>query len=198
MAKRTCSTQHNRRSASRSDSVLTAGRLRESNSILARVDVNRHVPEFGAPRPVIPHRTFRTPVRLPGTKRRWKRASHRILSFSASLQALAGGFAFLWVPLCWVALAGILTIPWLPNRRQAVALAWVPVSCILACSFAEDFQPRYNAAVTPFVAAVALFPITWFVGRWISKAGAPRSNRSEPSMNPVQATVASDFVDVSY
>lgn len=85
-----------------------------------------------------------------------------LAGFSAAAARFAQGlndpFGGLWQLLCWLAVAGIAVIPWWRQRRLLLATAWVPIGYILTTSFVEYYLPRYNVAVTPFVAVLALLP----------------------------------------
>lgn len=69
-----------------------------------------------------------------------------------------------WPILCWAALGGLLCGILLPGRALALALAWVPAGYLLSSAGVEYFSPRYNAAVAPFVAALAVIPLPTLCG----------------------------------
>ena len=65
----------------------------------------------------------------------------------------------LWPVLCWVAIAGMVFGVLLPQRILVMAMAWVPIGYLLSSAAVEFFSPRYNAAVVPIVAALAVIPL---------------------------------------
>lgn len=70
-------------------------------------------------------------------------------------------FGPVWKALCWMAVVGVVLIPWMRGRRLLLAVAWVPLGYIVTTSFIEYYLPRYNVAITPLVAGVALLPLVW-------------------------------------
>lgn len=64
-----------------------------------------------------------------------------------------------WPVLCWFAIAGIFLGLMSAQRALVLALAWVPIGYLLASASAEYFNPRFNAPIIPFVAALAVIPL---------------------------------------
>ena len=76
----------------------------------------------------------------------------------ASQWALETLHGLLWPLLCGAAIAGAL-LGLLSRRRLLVlALIWVPLGYMLLTACIEEFCPRYNAPIVPFVAALAMLP----------------------------------------
>jgi hypothetical protein len=67
--------------------------------------------------------------------------------------------ATIWPILCWLALAGTLLGLIHPQRGMVAALACIPIGYLLASGAVEYFSPRYNAAIEPFVAALAVLAL---------------------------------------
>lgn len=65
----------------------------------------------------------------------------------------------LWPMLCWSAVAGAVLGLRSPRPGLSLALAWVPVGYLLSSASVESFSPRFNAAIVPFVAALAVIPL---------------------------------------
>jgi hypothetical protein len=63
-----------------------------------------------------------------------------------------------WPILCWLAVAGGLLAFWSRERPVVAAVAWIPTGYLLAGACVEYFNPRYNAAIVPFVAILAMLP----------------------------------------
>jgi hypothetical protein len=85
-------------------------------------------------------------------------------------QVIADIFGPTWTVLCWLAVTGVFVIRWFQRRNLLVALAWVPAGYIMATSFVEYFLPRYNVAITPFVAALGLLPFIWIARRRLHRS----------------------------
>jgi len=67
--------------------------------------------------------------------------------------------ATIWPILCWLALAGTLLGLVHPQRAIVAALACIPIGYLLASGAVEYFSPRYNAAIEPFVPALAVLAL---------------------------------------
>ena len=79
-------------------------------------------------------------------------------------QSLEDAHRGLWPLLCGLAILGILLGVRQRGCPLVLALAWVPVGYLLASAGVEYFSPRYNAAVAPFVAALAVLPPAMLLG----------------------------------
>lgn len=86
-----------------------------------------------------------------------------LLTFTASSltqrQNLEKAHRVLWPILCWTAIAGTFLGLLLPQRNMVLALAWVPIGYLFASAVVETYNPRFNVAIAPFVAALAMVPI---------------------------------------
>ena len=91
----------------------------------------------------------------------------------ARRQSLERVHRVLWPFLCWAAIAGVFVGFLLPQRLLILALAWAPMGYLLASAFVEAYNPRYNVAIVPFVAALAMIPLG--LGSQISSE--PRAQR---------------------
>jgi hypothetical protein len=78
----------------------------------------------------------------------------------------------LWPILCWAAVAGIFLGLLSPQRILILALAWVPTGYLLSSAFVEYFNPRYNVAIVPFVAALSMVPFGLILTRFTSREQA--------------------------
>ena len=76
------------------------------------------------------------------------------------------------------AIAGVFLGFLLPQRLLILALAWAPIGYLLASAFVEAYNPRYNVAIVPFVAALAMIPLG--LGSQISSE--PRAQRLSKSL----------------
>ena len=85
------------------------------------------------------------------------------LAFTASSlaqrQNLERAHRVLWPILCWAAIVGTFLGLFLPQRPLILALAWVPIGYLFASASVEYFNPRFNVAIVPFVAALAMIPL---------------------------------------
>jgi len=81
----------------------------------------------------------------------------------------------LWPFLCWAAVAGTCLGLFLPQRNLILALAWIPAGYLLSSACVEYFSPRYNSAIVPFVAALAMVPLGLLLtvcNRWVQRSVA--------------------------
>lgn len=62
----------------------------------------------------------------------------------------------LWPLICWTAVAGTFLGLLLPQRILILSLALIPAGYLLSSAFVEQFAPRYNSAVVPFVVALSM------------------------------------------
>jgi hypothetical protein len=105
----------------------------------------------------------------------------------------------IWPILCWIAVAGGLLAFWSRQRPLALAIAWIPVGYLLAGACVEYFNPRFNSAIVPFIAALAMLPFD-LLRRLIWKpafSAEPVSQaQSLSGLTGVSAAPRSDAVEV--
>jgi hypothetical protein len=83
----------------------------------------------------------------------------------------------LWPILCWAVVAGTFLASLVRQRVLILALAWVPIGYLLSSAFIEQFVPRFNVAVAPFIAAVSIVPLA-IIAQFASRKWV-ESNRNE-------------------
>jgi len=64
-------------------------------------------------------------------------------------------FARSWKVVPWLAIAGLLWVPFLADRLLFLSFAWIPCGYLISTAFGEVELGRYNVADIPFVFAVA-------------------------------------------
>ena len=97
-----------------------------------------------------------------------------------------------WVALCWLAVLGVLALPWMPRRLLIGALLWTALGYMLATSAVEFLLPRYNAGITPFVTAVAVVPLAAIDHALRRRRRHPAVTAAEPPPMPLLSLFSSD------
>jgi 4-amino-4-deoxy-L-arabinose transferase-like glycosyltransferase len=96
-------------------------------------------------------------------------------------------------PYLWPAFAGLfllgfaaLALAEREERRLWWVCMWIPLSYLFTSSAVEYYQPRYNAAIAPFVVIVAFASVGAIFERLRGHAGtsAARADAGEPSDSP--------------
>lgn len=83
--------------------------------------------------------------------------------------------SLVWFMICWAAVGGFFLGLLSRQRVLILALAWVPVGCLLSTAAVEFLCPRYNVPVIPFVAALSMVPLALIIDCF----GPAQPNRGE-------------------
>ncbi|HET6203096.1 MAG TPA: hypothetical protein VFI25_09890 [Planctomycetota bacterium] len=97
-------------------------------------------------------------------------------------RAMHGASAWTYPVLAGLSIVGFVMSLRSRRLRPLLALGWIPVGYLLATAFVEFFLARYNAAVFPFVAGMAVVPLVWLAdlgSRW-TRSGCPRGTPAAP------------------